>query len=412
MPLPISVGRRVGVGRSGSQKTCLFHLLFCRRLRVKVTPGLAFGVSFPEAVMVSIRDACAQFRLERTSLMRRIPVIILLLSLMSLSVVASETAPIFHQLNGFPSSPGGFGFSVTSAALGDGRFILWDGDAVFLETAPGAGTFAPLADGYSGDPAFIAVAPDGHTCLLGAGYSGDLFVLDAAAPVSSGVPVANLSHFSGVFISADKVVVDAAIDLGGSVYEAELGVLDLSVDPPAYQKVVAEKGGASAFLALAPGGAYLVAADGLTGETRRFAVADLLQAEATATPLDWAAGDPLGTYTAGGPAACTDDYALFFASYSGEIVLGSPASIDPASLGSFSRTVSMDPEGSGTLSYTLSYSAATDTILAVGTDYGAWPPTITGWVTDDVAEVPVAGPIGLAALALALSAMLARGSRR
>lgn len=337
--------------------------------------------------------------------------VLFLALLLSLAVHASGSAPAFAPLTGFPSSPGGFGFSVASAALGDGRFILWDGDAVLVETAPKSGTFQHLAGGYPGDPAFIAVAPDGHTCLLGAGYSGDLFVLDAAAPVSAAAAITNARHFSGVFVSDTLVVLDSAVDLGGWVYEAELGILDLASDPPAYQKVVAQKGGASAFLALDPSGEFLFAADGLTGQTRRFAVAHLLEAAVAATPLPWTSGQLIGTYTAGGPAAFTDDHALFFASYSGEVVIGLPSSVDPADSRGFSQILSIDPEGSGTLTYTLSYSRASDTVLAVGTDYSTWPPTISGWIADDVVAVPVAGPFGIATLALALCVAAARRIR-
>ncbi len=61
-------------------------------------------------------------------------------------------------------------YFVTSAPLSDGTFLIWNGNKVYKQDAPKADTYTLIAEGYQGDPAFIAIKPDGQKAILGQGY--------------------------------------------------------------------------------------------------------------------------------------------------------------------------------------------------------------------------------------------------
>jgi hypothetical protein len=111
-------------------------------------------------------------------------------------VATAAPLPSFSQSEGVPDAPAAFAFDIASGVLGDGRFVLWDGDTVLVEAAVDSDEYEVLATGYAGDPGFLAVAPDGHTLILGTGFTGDFFLLDADAPQPPGDPLATETHSS------------------------------------------------------------------------------------------------------------------------------------------------------------------------------------------------------------------------
>lgn len=217
--------------------------------------------------------------------------------------------PAFQQLEAFPPAADN-AFGVTVDALTDGRFIAYDGNSVLVQESRGSDAFTPIATGYPGDPGFISVSPDGRFAMLGAGFLGEIWVIDLHDPVDAAEPVTILEgNFSGAWLTDDRIAINRATQPDPDVFEfvAELGVLDLGVDPPAYDIAVSPAGGASADMVVGPYGKRLYTADGITGDTRHFAVSALLEAAASGTPLDWEDGVLLGTYNTGGPFGVTPD---------------------------------------------------------------------------------------------------------
>lgn len=135
----------------------------------------------------------------------------------------------------FPeAAPGSFGIEIE--ALPDGRLIVWNGDTIFIQPFPEWNTFEAIASGYTGDPGFMAVSPDGNTVLLGAGYSGDLYRFDVNNPAdnSAAALAANTPHYSGVFLTDSLVL----LDRGSSDSLCELAVLDLAAAPPVVRSLM------------------------------------------------------------------------------------------------------------------------------------------------------------------------------
>ena len=217
--------------------------------------------------------------------------------------------PPFTQLEGFPA-PADNAFGVTVDALKDGRFIAYDGDSILVQAQRGSDNFEPIASGYPGDPGFISISPNGRMALLGAGFMGEVWVLDLHEPVDAGAPIAVLSgNFSAAWLTDERVVINRATqpDPTEFLFEAELGILDLGADPITYDIVVQPAGGASSDIVVGPFGKRLYTTDGLTGDTRVFKVQDLFAAWEEGVALEWEDGELLGTYNTGGPFGVTPD---------------------------------------------------------------------------------------------------------
>jgi len=241
--------------------------------------------------------------------LHRIAAVAALLIAVPATALGLHGVPPFQELEGFPA-PAENAFGVTADALKDGRFIAYDGNSVFVQERRGSGTFNPIATGYPGDPGFISVSPNGRLALLGAGFLGEVWVLDLDAPVDAAEPLTVLEgNFSAAWLTDDRIVVNRATqpDPNEFIFEAELGILDLGVVPFAYQVAVTPAGGASADVAVGPFGKRLYTTDGITGETRFFSVASLLAAVENAEPLSWEDGELLGVYNTGGPLGVTPD---------------------------------------------------------------------------------------------------------
>lgn len=110
--------------------------------------------------------------------------------------------------------------------LPDGRLVAWDGDTVYVQALPGGEMLRPVARGYMGDTAFLAVSPDGHTLVLGAGLSSKLYKLDLNHPVdyTPGSELGVYGHYWGVFLNEQFLLVDRMADDWST---DELVILDL-----------------------------------------------------------------------------------------------------------------------------------------------------------------------------------------
>lgn len=242
----------------------------------------------------------------------------------------------FTRYDEFPS-PAPFSYAVLGAATSDGRLLLWDGDTLYRQRGPQMDLFIPVASGYAGDPGFLAIAPDGHTAVLGAGFMGDLYRFDAYAPedFTPASVIGNIAHFSGVFLNNTLLLIDAGkADWSGS----ELVIFDLegvkSLPLPVVRKPswpidkqqVVEKplGSYSCAMTVDPVQGVVYVMDGNLRELRAFSVAALIEAYRNGMTLDWVAdGTPIGQpgdYFGGGVSGITPE---------GYLVIGGSEGLDP-----------------------------------------------------------------------------------
>ena len=281
--------------------------------------------------------------------------------------------PGFLAMPGFPSETPAFG--VTAAALMDGRFIAWDGDAIFVEDAPGAGTFSVVADGYAGDPGFIAVSPDGETALLGAGFTGDMYLINVDDPGEPEVFVNTQNHFSGAYLNTNQVLFDRALSVDPNdpfAMQPELAILDLSGEPEV-RTVVANKGTFSSGMTLSACGYFAYAADGMTGETVRFTAPELQEAFAANAPLDWETdGETFGMFPAPGPSTHTDQATIIFNGDGALTFVSEDAEVRGTA----------DPAGEDKHRYSAVYNPATKHVLATGTVFENGGTTVSAWISD------------------------------
>ena len=136
------------------------------------------------------------------------------------------SAQTFEPLPSFPTPVAG-SYTVVGAGLPDGRFVLWNGDRVFVQDSVGGALFVPVASGYAGDPAFAAVSLDGSTLLLGGGFTPKLYRLeiDAWQDHSAAVELDVPTHYAGVFLNQNLIALDRGKD---DFSGAEIVVVDVS----------------------------------------------------------------------------------------------------------------------------------------------------------------------------------------
>ena len=294
------------------------------------------------------------------------------LSCFVLTLGAAAELPEYTALQDFPEEAHGFGVSVD--ALGDGRFIAWDGDRIFVETEIDSGVFSLATEGIIGDPAFIEVHPDGETALLGAGLSGDMYLVDMENPGDPEAVVNTVNNYEGAWLNTEQLLFDRAMPNENEEDVPELAILDISGEPEV-RTVVADKGMWSANVVTSACGYYAYASDGMDGVTVRYEVNALREAFETESPLDWeTAGVELGTFSTSGPAAHTDlDTVIFGGSGSIQFVDGETGdelgTADPAGE---ERQIDV---------YQAAYNRATGRILVVGTVYSD-APLLSAWVSD------------------------------
>lgn len=343
---------------------------------------------------------------------------------------AASAATAFTTYTDFPLPAAG-SFVVSGTALPDGRLLLWDGDRVYTQTLPGTDGFQPRASGYQGDTAMVALAPDGHTVLLGQGFAGNLYLLDADAPADytpASVVASVPGHFAGVFLTQELVLLDVGrldfsgselqiLDLGakkrgekstpglavakGAAYFNE-GAKDLVVDKPPF--------GYSASLAVDAANGIVYAMDSNTRELRYFAVADLISAFNTATPLDWATDGTLvgsvGQFFSGGVAGVRPNGDLIIGGSLGFLQPGGIHLVDPGLPNPASASIleTLDPTGNQDFYYVI-YNAYTDVITALTFDGTAYVPV------ESIESLPAADAAALGLLALGLAGAALRRKR-
>lgn len=274
-------------------------------------------------------------------------------------VLASGAAALEFDTVPLPNFPPASGFGVVGDNLPDGRLVVWDGGTVFVQAFPRADVWSRVAGGYEGDPGFLAVAPDGHTVLLGPGFAEFAYLLDLENPTDY-VPGSELtvpSHFSGVFLTQNLV----AIDRGDFGQPAEVVILDvgdtknaaaprtvLTLPAAAAKQQVIEKpeGSFSASISLDPSRQFLYVMDGNTREVRRFSVNALIGAYTGSTTVPWDTGTQLGSagqFNTGGVAGTTLNGFLAIGGADGFFGPGSIQVVDPAAPASVVNT--LDPAG-------------------------------------------------------------------
>ncbi len=301
-----------------------------------------------------------------------VPVLVFLAAVMA---AAEDHLPVLEPLEGFPGESAAFG--VTAASLNDGRYMLWDGDAILVETGLESGAFETVADGFAGDPGFIAVSPDGAQAVLGAGASGDFYLVATADPGPAEVLINTENNFTGAFISNDQVLFDRALPGDNEELQPELAILDISGEPMA-RTVVAGKGVWSGGLALSPCGEFALATDGFSGETRVFAVETLEDAFANETVLDWESdGALLGHFSTRGPSLTSRAGSVLFDGF-GTLELVNPDTAE-------AWGVLDDPTGAGDAGLNAHYNRQTHRILVIAS---VWNETqeITGWLSAEPFE--------------------------
>lgn len=340
---------------------------------------------------------------------------ILILSVIACANLAQATA--FKTFQNFPAQAGNPFSSPTGVALPNGRLLIWNGASVFLQKFPGADAFLEIATGYTGDPAFAALAPDGHTVLLGAGgfggepYLNDLYLFDANNPqdFTPGAVVRNAPHFTGTFLTQNLVLLEVGrTDFSGS----ELHVIDIASkslarntlvvagmpQSPVAKDIVLDKPpftySGSIGVDRANGIVYVTAssfAPPPDQELRYFSIQDLVDAFNTSAMLDWTADGTLigapNQFYGGGVSGITQAGRLV-SSGSGGVQLINPSLSNPVAA---TIVESYDPGGLGQF-YSAIYNAATDDLILIESGGGVYGPV------DSVGGLPATQPIGIVLL--------------
>jgi len=335
----------------------------------------------------------------------------------ALSQAAAAVAPpqTFQEMPGYPA----VSQSVVADVLGNGRFILYDGNGIYVEDGVNAGTFTQIAEGYLGDPAFVAVAPDGHTCLIGAGevdWTGDpsndwVWLFDAHAPQDaspSGGLALITSAYAAVWLTDRLVLLDCAPG-----WVSELAIFD--VNTLTYRNVV-NKGESSASVALGrfttDGWLYATVGYGTgAGTTRRFRVQELIDTFSDAdydpltSPVDWTRGELVGIYDAFtvGVTAVTDGGTLVLSSHDSEILYVHPTTGEVIS-------GPVNPTGGNEFTSVKAYfNPVTKRILVTETDWGMW--AFHGYISDEYHELPAVSGLALVAASILIACVGGRRSR-
>ena len=323
----------------------------------------------------------------------------------------------FSAYDNFPSTTR---YSVVGVGLPDGRLLVWNGDAVYAQAAPNVDRFSVVASGYAGDPAFMALSPDGHTVLMGAGgyigdsYENQIYAYDANNPAdySPSSVVLTRAHFSGAFLTENLVLIDA----GTPTWNSELVILDLNSKAGlvavvtkgeeyarSKEQVVEKPGYSTALMVDRPQG-IVYAMDGAARELRYFPVSALINAYNTGVPLDWASDGVLvaspGVFYSGGVSGITPEGLLVIGGSLGYGLPGGIQLVDPL-LGTVVEI--FHPDGGDAYTQVI-YNQVTGVItcLANGLTYAQ----------GEFEKLPALGAFGLAVLCGVLGLAIRRKTRQ
>ena len=345
---------------------------------------------------------------------------VVVLSVFVLTGIAGGTQALeFVRAHGFPTAAQG-SYGINMGGLADGRLLVWDGDTVYLQERPpvflgewvGVESFTAVAAGYKGDPAFVAVSPDGHTVVLGAGYSNKLYRFDANDPQDSGPEslITVASHYSGVFLSSNLLLLDGTTD---DYSTCRLAIVDIAAKTPDAKTVMlkplaADLGlgefAASALVAVnaARTTAYAMAvvydsSFAVVGnQLRSIPVADLVNAFNTGTPLLWTAATAIGgpsAFHAGGPAGVLPNEDLLIGGF------GGVQRVNPAT-----AAVAETYTPAGIDYYGVGFNAVTGVVFPIVADPSDYSMDVVYAPRGSFAALPVTGAAGLSLL-LAMIAM-------
>lgn len=328
-----------------------------------------------------------------------------------LSVAQMACAIDFAQLESCPRAANRTYGNIAVRALPDGRLLVWDGDALYVQKLLGGNGFKRIASGYAGDVGFMAVSPDGHTVLLGAGMSGKLYKFDVQAPAdyTAAADLGVVSHYWGAFISNTLVIIDKLTD---DYSTDELVLIDISKPGLARKRVMLKPVaseipvggfGASAELAVDASLTYVYAMAPVfdssfmvvSNPLRRIAVSALISAYNTDAVLDWntdaqAIGAPTA-YASGGPAAVMSDGDLLVVGFGG---------VQRVRPGTGAIVETYAPAGG--VYYGAAYNPATGDILPLATDTAGYTLDLVYAPEGRINVLPVLGGLGLVGLAAAL----------
>jgi hypothetical protein len=228
----------------------------------------------------------------------------------------------------------------------DGRLLVWNGAALYLQTFPSSDSFHLLANGYEGDPGFAVLTPDEQTIVLGEGFAGRVYALSVNQLHAAPAPalVATESHFAGAMLTNTLLLVDAGkSDFSGSelrtvslsgTKSAPVTVLRKPI-PDATKTLVVDKPpfAYSSALHIDRQRGIVYVMDANARELRYFAVDALLAAHSSGTALDWAGDGTLvgtpGQFFTGGVAGATPDGLLVISGSAGFLQPGGIQLVNP-----------------------------------------------------------------------------------
>lgn len=309
----------------------------------------------------------------------------------------------FRVATSIPISTG-----MAGCALPDGRYLLWNGNTVYIQREPASGVFDAVASGYVGDPSFAILSFDEDYVMLGQGFgngvTANFYPFDFTDPQDylSGDEIVVQNHYWAAFLTQTLV----AIDRGDFGSPSEIVVIDISgsrdargpvtvlrrPDSSARDTIITKPVGSFSASIVADSGTLYVT-DAGNGQYKSFPVAGIVNAYNTSGTVAWSAGTDIGTpfqYPMNGVAGVTADGDLLMSGF------GSIAVVD-AGTGNIADTY--DPAGTGPF-YGMIYNDITEDFIAI-----EFPPTfgdpLTFYATEsEVASLPASSALGLVALSL------------
>jgi hypothetical protein len=336
--------------------------------------------------------------------MMRFGTAVVVFSLVLLLATGIAEAMDFVRLESVPRAATRPYGNLSIKALSDGRLLVWDGDTIYVQRFRDGDAFDAIATGYAGDTAFMDLAPDGHTAVLGAGLSGKLYRFDVNAPgnYSAASLIGTVSHYWGVFLTDTLVLIDKLADDWST---DELIIIDIAA-PGLARKTIMRKpaaseippGGFAASAALTTDAAkttvytmalvfdssFVVVANPL----KRIPVSTLLNAYATDTILDWNTdasliGSPT-SFLSGGPPAVTAN---------GDVLVVGFGGVQRVNPSTAAVTDTYAP--GGPVYHGVCYDRATDSVIVLVTDPADYTMDLVYVPARTVHAVPVASGPGI-----------------
>lgn len=303
--------------------------------------------------------------------------------------------------------------------LPDGRLVAWDGDTVYVQALAGGDLLRPVARGYVGDTAFLAVSPDGHTLVLGAGLSSKLYKLDLNAPVdyTPGSELGVYGHYWGVFLDAQFLLIDR---MAHDWSTDELAIIDVTnptlapisvMDKPKAADVPVHGFAASAGLAVDRENGYvytmglLFDSSSMVVESslKRIPLSVLINSYYADTKLQWASFPAItpGPTLTGGPVAVTNNGDVLVVGFGG-VERVNPAT--GAVLGTYAP--------GGFVYHGAAYDGRTDQVYVLATDEAEYTMDQFYSPVGALHKLPATGAFGLAVMAAIAAAAACRRIRR